>query len=744
MIAAIYARKSSEQRNVDEEQKSVTRQIEHARQYARRKGWTVDDGSIFVDDGISGAEFANRPGFVRLMNALKPRPRFQVLIMSEEARLGREAIETAYALKQLMRAGVHVWFYLDDRERTLDSPMEKAMLALQSMSDEMEREKARQRTYDAMRRKFEQGQVTGGQCFGYRNVDVLAAGPDGRSRRQFVRREVDDVQAAVIRQIFELCAMGEGLKRITKALNEAGAPAPRAQRARPNAWAPSSVREVLYREAYRGIAVWNKTRKRNIDGAHKVTDREESDWMRTDAEHLRIVSDALWQVAHGRLTERRENYQRWTTTGARQALDPRGSRLSYLLSGFARCAVCGGSMQAKSSESRRTAGTVRVFRYGCGNYGSRGAAVCGNQRSASLAIADTAIRHLLAREVLRPAVLEQALDLAVEMLRADTREDERTRRREELTRRLAALEGALANLADTAARGGAVPVILDALTRKDQERRALVDEIAALQPTTPAPVPLEPRILRRQLRQYLDQWQAITAASVPETRALLGTVLRGRIAFQPIAGEHGAPMYELTIPLRFDRLLVTAVPSLAGAGRIGVPKGKSRRVFTVRTAAGAPAAGGVAAGDSYKPITTSASSQRFSFDGGGGSFDGGACGLCTGAGRSSVPLFSGGLRTGAGRSSVPFLSGTVISVVRGAAALSGAAAAGLKGALRNANRATNIIPPTNSTPEMTVSQRVKALFLFAILSNRTASVVQVFGPSAGCSCRWRSLFKLDK
>jgi DNA invertase Pin-like site-specific DNA recombinase len=55
-----------------------------------------------VDDGISGAEFANRPGFLRLMNALKPRPAFQILIMSEESRLGREAIETAYALKQLV------------------------------------------------------------------------------------------------------------------------------------------------------------------------------------------------------------------------------------------------------------------------------------------------------------------------------------------------------------------------------------------------------------------------------------------------------------------------------------------------------------------------------------------------------------------------------------------------------------------------------------------------------------------
>ena len=132
MIAGIQARKSTDQTGVADEQKSVTRQVEHAKAYARRKGWTVSDENIFIDDGISGAEFENRPGFLRLMNALKPRPPFQVLVMSEESRLGREAIATAYALKQLVTAGVHVFFYLEflnnsrrDRWRETSSKVER-------------------------------------------------------------------------------------------------------------------------------------------------------------------------------------------------------------------------------------------------------------------------------------------------------------------------------------------------------------------------------------------------------------------------------------------------------------------------------------------------------------------------------------------------------------------------------------------------------------------------------------------
>src|SRR4051794_22289440 len=224
MIAAVYARKSTDQAGMADEGKSITRQIDHARAYAARKGWTVDEGSVFVDDGVSGAEFASRPGFVRLMNALKP-PAFQVLIMSEESRLGREAIATAYALKEIVQAGVRLFFYMEDRERTLDTPTDKIMLSLTAFADELEREKARQRTYDAMSRKARAGHVTGGRVFGYDNVEVL----DSEGRRQHVERRINDGEAAVVRRIFDRCAAGAGLRKVAKELNESGATAPRAQ-----------------------------------------------------------------------------------------------------------------------------------------------------------------------------------------------------------------------------------------------------------------------------------------------------------------------------------------------------------------------------------------------------------------------------------------------------------------------------------------------------------------------------------
>lgn len=50
MIASIYARKSTDQ-NISDEAKSVTRQVEHARAYAAKKGLHDADAVVHVAPG---------------------------------------------------------------------------------------------------------------------------------------------------------------------------------------------------------------------------------------------------------------------------------------------------------------------------------------------------------------------------------------------------------------------------------------------------------------------------------------------------------------------------------------------------------------------------------------------------------------------------------------------------------------------------------------------------------------------
>ena len=230
MIAAIYARKSTDQNGAADAEKSVTRQIDHAKQYAAKKGWVTSEAHIYQDDGVSGAEFKTRPGYVRLMNALTQRAPFDVLVVSELSRLGREQAETGYALKQLSQAGVRVYSYLEDREVLVETPTDKFLMYAMSFAAEIEREKAGQRTHDAMIRKAKAGHVTGGRVFGYDNVPVYGeADAKGKKTRLHVERQINDPEAAVVRAIFETCAKGWGMRRIAKHLNDEEALAPRSQ-----------------------------------------------------------------------------------------------------------------------------------------------------------------------------------------------------------------------------------------------------------------------------------------------------------------------------------------------------------------------------------------------------------------------------------------------------------------------------------------------------------------------------------
>ena len=72
---------------------------------------------------------------------------------------------------------------------------------------DLEREKAQQRTYDAMARKAKAGHVTGGRLFGYDNIDVR----DASGQRSHVERRINETEAAVIRRIF--AALRRGARR---------------------------------------------------------------------------------------------------------------------------------------------------------------------------------------------------------------------------------------------------------------------------------------------------------------------------------------------------------------------------------------------------------------------------------------------------------------------------------------------------------------------------------------------------
>jgi DNA invertase Pin-like site-specific DNA recombinase len=526
MLAAVYARKSTEQNGVSDEEKSVTRQIEHAKAYAAKKGWTVDESFIFVDDGISGAEFVKRYGLARLLNTLKPRAPFQVLIMMEESRLGREQAETLYVLKQITDAGVRVFLYATDRERRLDTAIDKVMLSLENFASEVERERASQRTYEVMLGKAKAGHVTGGRVYGYTNVRMQT--PDGG--RMHVRRQVHEAEAAIVHRIFQLYADGKGLSRIAKTLNADGIAPPR----HGQGWAPSAIREMLHRRLYLGEIVWNEYQKIVRGGTKQRRRRLESEWIKLDAKELQIIPALLWDAVHARLARYQAAFGR-NDAGRLVLGRPAGPVLRdfespYLLSGIARCATCGGSIAGLTHY-----GKTRGRFYRCNYNWKRGPSIC----TASVIVPqDIVDREILAavEQHLDPRVFQRALEMLAERLRASYLQ--RDERRTELERDLLDVDRKTQHLVDAIARGEVVDPLIARLKAEQARKQTLVAELQGLPAVRPE---LDPAKVLAAARHKLDDLRDLLRRHPSQARQVLRKLTQGHLMCEAveIGGKRG-------------------------------------------------------------------------------------------------------------------------------------------------------------------------------------------------------------
>lgn len=293
--------------------------------------------------------------------ARMPKPlKFQAvdehLRMSDDIRRRGEAPHAHIAARDSTRSGEH--------QHQPKRATAKLLVSVSTFADEMERERSRQRTYDALARKVQAGYVAGGRCFGYRNVRESSG----------VRREIEPGGADVVRQIFELAPLGVGYKGISKRLNDERAVCPRAQRGRPAGWAPSSVREVLKRSVYRGEIVWNQSRKRDSWGQHRQTLRPEGQWVRIPAPHLQVVADDLWDAA-----QRQLQGQRMRTRVPIAYHGPKRAKSTYLLTGLLKCGVCGAGMEVR----RQKHGRVRVTILHCSAHWRRERTFVGTREQSS-------------------------------------------------------------------------------------------------------------------------------------------------------------------------------------------------------------------------------------------------------------------------------------------------------------------------------------------------------------------------
>jgi site-specific DNA recombinase len=416
-----------------------------------------------------------------------------------------------------------------------DSALDKFSLNALNFVAEMERELSRTRTREAMRSKAARGHVAGGIVFGYRNV---------RDADHVDRAIVDD-QAAVIRRIFQEIAEGRGYAKIAQGLNADAIPCPRGRR-----WAMTCVREMVFRDLYRGRIVYGRTRWQDRGGTKVKVRVPESEWLTVDAAHLRIVAPELWRAAHERLDRTRQTYLR-STGGKLWGRPEAGIEARHLLTGFVTCGCCGGAMHAIKRTSRR--GAPRVY-FTCNDWRVNGA--CGNALSVLVPSLDAVVLAALKADVLTPEVVEAVVTRTIELARLEP--DEHAERRLRFTAEAQRLAEEIARLTEAIATGAASAALGGAVATRERQRADVLARLEHLDGLSRAPEWGDG--IRDKLRTRLMEWHGFLGRQPEIARQILRKLLVGRLVLTPDSAAH---TYAVQGRVTYGRLL-EGIVSVAG------------------------------------------------------------------------------------------------------------------------------------------------------------------------------------
>jgi len=290
--AAVYCRISDDRRGLG---LGVERQRQDCHDLARRHGWDVV--GTYVDNDVSAYSGKLRRQYAQLMDAVQA-GRFAVVLAWAPDRLHRSPAELESFIAAVERAGVDV-VTVQAGEWDLSTANGRLTARLLGSIARHESEHKSERVRRALEQNATAGRPHGRRAYGWQRQQM----PDGAVREVVVPEE-----AAVVRRIADALLAGDSLRSVTAALNTEAVPSPTGK-----PWGKTMVRALVLRERNAGLRV----------------------------HHGEVIGDGAWDAIldRGRWEQLRavlSDPGRKTSTGTAAA---------HLLSGIARCGVCGATLR---------------------------------------------------------------------------------------------------------------------------------------------------------------------------------------------------------------------------------------------------------------------------------------------------------------------------------------------------------------------------------------------------------------
>jgi site-specific DNA recombinase len=533
--AAIFARKSTKD-NARDEELSVARQEQLAREFAATKGWTV--AGVYVDN-VSG-QHSNRLVERGKLLAAAGEGAFDVVIVRDSDRLSRDDREVDPVVI-LDGYGVRVWEYLEGgREVAVGDATERLVRNVHRYRGAVYAESASKTTRE---QKMSKAQIAGehgiadGKVLGYTNV--------GEHKQR--RRVIDPEQAKLVTRIFEMSAAGLGYLKIARTLNQERVKNPSGQdrrdtTKRSDQWSVSGIKSILERELYRGRLVYG--RKRNVhtpDGRKKVDGDKVITIERPD---LAIIPESLWVAAHQRKAAANRQYLR--ASGGRLYGKPfAGVEGKHLLSGLLECGVCGGNMFISKKTGQRGR---PVTMFACSNRrAGRGLAdgsPCTNVHGVPEPELTAAVMADVRKIFLDPAKV--AAMVTEELKRRKAAPDVAKGQLKEAKAKVAKLEGEVERLGEAIAEGGQIKTLVTKLADRENDLRGARAALAHLEGLAAESETKESDLagLLAEIYEIVEGLQnAVDPANPQKGRQALKHLLQTPIVIKPGTGENGEPIW---------------------------------------------------------------------------------------------------------------------------------------------------------------------------------------------------------
>ena len=251
---------------------------------------------------------------------------------------------------------------------------------------------------------------------------------------------------------------------------------------------------------------------------------------------LRIVEDDLWQRVKERLDRSAGLYAR-QVNGKLLSRPRLKDESAYLLTGFARCSVCGGpvgtDLRGHGSRNNRQ----HIPNYACLDHKRRGATICTNRVGIPQEALDGAVLNAVC-DVLDEGVLDRAVDLAFAELTAGV--TEQRARHAELEGELSAIQTRIDRLLDALA-DGSVPrdEVAVRLNAEKVRKDALTSERARLSGMLTV-ADLDTEKIKADLHSKVSDVKGLLGRQVPQARQMLRKLLADKIDIEPVGSRQAA------------------------------------------------------------------------------------------------------------------------------------------------------------------------------------------------------------